>query len=64
MSRLAAILVAFVLLAAAPAALFGQEIPEISADPAHNTPLRVTDIAITPAVWCGTESVTRGPPGA
>lgn len=39
MSRLAAVLFAFVLLAAAPAALFGEEIPEISADPAHNTPL-------------------------
>ena len=39
-SRLAAVLVMFVLLAAAPAALLGQEVdPAISADPAHNTPL-------------------------
>jgi hypothetical protein len=38
-SRLIAILVALVLVAAAPAALFGQEDPAVSADPAHNTPL-------------------------
>ncbi|MGH2379771.1 MAG: LVIVD repeat-containing protein, partial [Candidatus Limnocylindria bacterium] len=39
-SRLAAVLIAFVLIAVAPAALFGQEVdPGISPDPAHNTPL-------------------------
>jgi hypothetical protein len=38
-TRLAAVLVAAVLVVSAPAALFGQEEPAISADPAHNTPL-------------------------
>ena len=40
LSRLAAVLVALVLIVSAPAALFGQEVdPGISTDPAHNTPL-------------------------
>ena len=59
MSRLAAILVAFVLLAAAPAALFGQEIPEISADPAHNTPLPCEALATPGLVPRSARNITH-----
>ena len=58
-SRLAAVLVAFVLLAAAPAALFGQEIPEISADPAHNTPLPCEALATPGLVPRSARNITH-----
>src|SRR3990170_2229556 len=59
-SRLAAVLFAFVLIAAAPAALFGQEVaPGISADPAHNTPLPCEAVATPGLVPRSARNITH-----
>ena len=60
MSRLLAVLTAVVLLIAAPAALFGQEVdPGISADPAHNTPLPCEAVATPGLVPRSARNITH-----
>ncbi|MCV0402831.1 MAG: hypothetical protein K5924_03860 [Chloroflexi bacterium] len=59
MVRLIAVLAALVLLASAPAALFGQEDPAISADPAHNTPLPCEAVATPGLVPRSARNITH-----
>ena len=59
-ARLAGILVAFVLVISAPAALLGQEVdPGISADPAHNTPLPCEAVATPGLVPRSAHNITH-----